>query len=243
MSVAPDFKFRWHQGITRSDLPPTTKLVAYALWEYTNQFGQNAHPGNSRLAIDTSTSVPTIKRHLKILRDGHWIVRTVRSTYAPDRTWADVYALGPTGIGDHLGDPLSDTREILATEQTRDQSEQTRDQTEPTRDHLGEPPKGLCKRFEQQVSSDSDESASSWQTNDAEQDSSLENKKDSDPPDNWIDDWDAVDDWLTAHFWRLSEVRLSAVERTVAWSLWKEERHPKEIYNAILKHRKEKGLS
>lgn len=90
---ADSHKFDWHRAIARSGLPQITKLIAYALWDFSDQNGTNAHPGNPLLAEITGFSVVTVKRHMGALRAAQWITRVTRSNAHPDRKWADVYNL------------------------------------------------------------------------------------------------------------------------------------------------------
>jgi hypothetical protein len=103
---ADSHKFDWHRAIARSGLPQITKLIAYALWDFSDQNGTNAHPGNPLLAEITGFSVVTVKRHMGALRDAEWITRVSRSNSHPDRKWADVYNLTiPTpGISQEIPD-------------------------------------------------------------------------------------------------------------------------------------------
>ncbi|MET4093877.1 hypothetical protein [Arthrobacter sp. UYCu712] len=90
---ADSHKFDWHRAIARCGLPQITKLIAYALWDFTDQNGTNAHPGNPLLAEITGFSMVTVKRHMATLRAEQWITRVTASNSHPDRKWADVYNL------------------------------------------------------------------------------------------------------------------------------------------------------
>lgn len=210
-----ELKFRWHKAITRSMLKPTTKLVAYALWEHTNKYGGNAHPGNALLAEETRTSVPTIKRHLKALRDGGWVVKTSTSNDAPDRRFADVYALAVPGTtGDHLFDPRSShsrhPRETLAGVSTGDQIASTGDQITQTGDHPSDPPTSL---YNNPLHHSAPSGAGPV------------------PPDHTAN-LDVVEEWLNK-----SLGGLDLGEATTAWQMWESGSHPKAIKNKILSDR------
>jgi hypothetical protein len=107
---ADSHKFDWHRAIARSGLPQITKLIAYALWDFSDQNGTNAHPGNPLLAEITGFSVVTVKRHMGALRAAQWITRVTRSNSHPDRKWADVYNLTipEPGISQEMPDQLPD---------------------------------------------------------------------------------------------------------------------------------------
>lgn len=86
-------KFEWHSAVSAAPLPDITKLIAFALWDFTNQDGGNAHPGNEQLARITGRSVVTIKRHLASLRKSGWLQRVEESNARGNRRFADVYQL------------------------------------------------------------------------------------------------------------------------------------------------------
>lgn len=102
---ADSYKFDWHRAMARSGLPQITKLIAYALWDFSDKNGTNAHPGNSLLAEITGFSVVTVKRHMGALREARWIIRVTRSNSHPDRKWADVYNLTIPESGISQGTP------------------------------------------------------------------------------------------------------------------------------------------
>lgn len=85
--------------MSNSGLPSTTKLVAYALWDFSDQRGRNIHPGISKLAAIVGVSNRTIERALKQLRQEGWIVRTKsHQDFGKRSKMSDVYALGGTKL-------------------------------------------------------------------------------------------------------------------------------------------------
>ena len=90
----------WCDVVRRAELPSTVKLVAFTLATYANnrddaatgrRAGASIYPGVARLAVDTDTSVSTVKRSLRALVDAG-LVELVRRG-ARRRGMSDEYRL------------------------------------------------------------------------------------------------------------------------------------------------------
>lgn len=75
----------WQRYVRNLDLPPTTKLVAYALSTYADlvakgggKAGENAYPSQTRLAVECGLTPRTVRRHLAELR-GLFLLERTRS--------------------------------------------------------------------------------------------------------------------------------------------------------------------
>lgn len=104
-------KFEWHKAVSAAELPDITKLLAFAVWDFTDQHGGNAHPGNELLAQTTGRSIVTIKRHLSTLRENGWLVRVEESNSRGNRRFADVYQLAipnRSGVSQEIPDAEAD---------------------------------------------------------------------------------------------------------------------------------------
>lgn len=66
--------FSWRGAIADSDLPPTTRLVAWALSMHMNERGGSCFPKRATLARETGLNDQTVKVHLRALRDQGWLV-------------------------------------------------------------------------------------------------------------------------------------------------------------------------
>jgi hypothetical protein len=75
----PPLIFTWQRAVRDSDLPLTTKGVAFILATYANRDGSGVHPGNRRLEQDTGLSDKPVRRHLAALRAAGLIERTHRA--------------------------------------------------------------------------------------------------------------------------------------------------------------------
>lgn len=76
----PPLVYKWQRAVRRAprpELPPTAKLVAYALSTYASASGSEIHPGKD-LVIATGLGYSTVRRQLELLRDRGWVVRTWR---------------------------------------------------------------------------------------------------------------------------------------------------------------------
>lgn len=75
--LKPSQRFDWHRKLLDSKLPPGAKLVGVAMWDHVNSNqGGKAYPGVDRLADRLGMSARTVKRHLTLLRNTGWLVRT-----------------------------------------------------------------------------------------------------------------------------------------------------------------------
>lgn len=104
-------KFAWLKAVMVADLDDKAKLLAVQIFNYSDGKGFNAHPGYERLSQDLKISPATVKRNLKVLREGGWIVKTRSSNATGTRKFADTYALGLPTIAGHLEDPRLDPTE------------------------------------------------------------------------------------------------------------------------------------
>lgn len=70
--------FTWRSAVAESELPPTSKLVAFALSLHMNERGESCFPSQPTLARETSLSERAVREHLlSLLREG-WIEREKR---------------------------------------------------------------------------------------------------------------------------------------------------------------------
>lgn len=67
--------FTWRTAICESNLPSTTRLVAFALSLYMNERGGSAFPGAERLANDTGLSLRAVKEHTNALYHAGYLKR------------------------------------------------------------------------------------------------------------------------------------------------------------------------
>jgi len=90
----------WRRSIAESELPPTTKLVAFALSLWMNERGASAYPGADTLAKDTSLSVRAVREHLAQLVHLGWLELVEKGGLKGERRKANVYraAVAPTPL-------------------------------------------------------------------------------------------------------------------------------------------------
>jgi hypothetical protein len=82
-------------------MPNGAYRVLVAVFNYTNAVGQNAHPGEARLAHDTGMSVRSVRDHLKCLTDNGYLVKGKRGHGSGgSQGMATVYSLGSSPTGD-----------------------------------------------------------------------------------------------------------------------------------------------
>lgn len=67
MSATLSPLFTWRTAIAKSDLPPTVRLVAFALSLYMNELGGSAWPSISTLAADSGLSTRSVMRGVRTL--------------------------------------------------------------------------------------------------------------------------------------------------------------------------------
>ena len=87
-------RFEWERSLRMLRLPATAKLVGLVLATYVDgETGENAHPGEERLAADCGLSVRAVRQHLGKLRDVGLIERTQKGRANQHARTADTYAL------------------------------------------------------------------------------------------------------------------------------------------------------
>ena len=80
------------------EMKATTFRVLVTVFDYTNEHGRRAFPGNERLARDCCLSVSTVKRALRQLEADCWIQRVQRGGRSGDGAhWSTEYELASTG--------------------------------------------------------------------------------------------------------------------------------------------------
>jgi DNA-binding transcriptional ArsR family regulator len=102
---APGVRFEFERMIRHLQLSSTSKLVALMLATYAQgSSGDNAHPGEDRLAADCGLSKRTVRTHLALLRSSGLIRRTYKGRANQHSSRADVYELRlPTDVGSLVG--------------------------------------------------------------------------------------------------------------------------------------------
>lgn len=86
--------FEWLEVFKRLPLKSRDKLVGYALASNTTaSTGDDAHPGNDLLMLQTGLSDKTIREALDHLRELGLVVRRVSGSSQGRRGYADVYML------------------------------------------------------------------------------------------------------------------------------------------------------
>lgn len=87
----------WWRELTRRERDPrvttTVLAVAAVMAAYASKDGTSIRPGHERVAEETRTSVPTVKRAVSVLVDLGWLVLERRGRYRTE-TPANVYRLG-----------------------------------------------------------------------------------------------------------------------------------------------------
>lgn len=76
----------WREGITKSQLPPTTRHVLLTLSIYMNEKGEGCYPSVETLAEDTGLHCASIYRAIKDATKRGWLVK--RKLGKGGRTWA-----------------------------------------------------------------------------------------------------------------------------------------------------------
>lgn len=127
-------RYRWERRLLASSLPTATKCVGLALATFANGAGDNAHPGETRLAEACTLSVRQVRRHLAVLRDQGLVERTHEGSSTGRRALADVYQLLlPTEDDRPLttGDPAEDHRSLATGDLWDQRTPMTGDPWEP----------------------------------------------------------------------------------------------------------------
>jgi predicted transcriptional regulator len=94
-------KLQYLKALHGEKMKDSTFRVMVTVFNYTNEEGLRAYPGNARLAEDCNTSVSTVKRALKELVELGWLVHVKRGGRAGDGThFSGEYALGYRFLGE-----------------------------------------------------------------------------------------------------------------------------------------------
>ncbi|TAM63549.1 helix-turn-helix domain-containing protein [Mycobacterium sp.] len=87
-------KLQWLKGLHGVKMKPNTFRVLVAMFDYTNEHGRRAYPGNARLARDCCCSVSTIERALEELEELGLLRRVSRGGRSGNGAhWAAEYEL------------------------------------------------------------------------------------------------------------------------------------------------------
>jgi DNA-binding transcriptional ArsR family regulator len=91
-------KLTYLKDLRGHKMPDGAYRVLVAVFNYTNARGENAHPGEERLADDTGKSQRSVREHLKWLVDNGYLIKDKRGHGNGDGpAMATVYRLQPTG--------------------------------------------------------------------------------------------------------------------------------------------------
>ena len=66
-------KLMWHEAYGRSDVPAPVRGVGYAIWDETDEKGENAGPGVQKLSEWTLLSARSVMRHLAENVERGWL--------------------------------------------------------------------------------------------------------------------------------------------------------------------------
>jgi biotin operon repressor len=78
MSAVKGFKFKYLKALRGRGLDSSTHHVLVAVLNYANAQGENAHPGEKKLADDTGMSQRSVRRHLKWLTENGYLIKGKR---------------------------------------------------------------------------------------------------------------------------------------------------------------------
>lgn len=70
---AVSLAWSWRHAFSRSDLPPSTKLVLHTLGMFMNEFGESCHPSVADICRHSGLDKKTVLKHLGLARDAGWI--------------------------------------------------------------------------------------------------------------------------------------------------------------------------
>jgi hypothetical protein len=117
-------KLTYLKDLRGHEIPRATLAVLIAVFNYTDKSGQNAHPGEKRLAEETGRDERTVRRHLKWLTDHGYLVKASRGHSGGRATVYDV------ALPDTTPDKMSGTHRTK-TVNTPDTFEHTPDKNVP----------------------------------------------------------------------------------------------------------------
>ncbi len=72
------FKLKYLKDLRGHKMPNGAYRVLVAVFNYTDAEGENAHPGEARLADDTGMAERTVRDHLKWLTDRGYLIKVRR---------------------------------------------------------------------------------------------------------------------------------------------------------------------
>ena len=76
MNTRASNKFSWERAVAESDLPATSRHVAFTLGLYFSKAGDSCWPSMDTLARASGLDRSTVVRHMTALRQAGWIVLT-----------------------------------------------------------------------------------------------------------------------------------------------------------------------
>lgn len=94
-------KFNWHKAFGKSDVPSHIRPIGYIIWDYTNERGEQAFPGNEIIAQSTGLNKKTVERGLTFLREAGWLFRVSKGSNSGRKAMNSVYRLSyPAGYSE-----------------------------------------------------------------------------------------------------------------------------------------------
>lgn len=94
-------QFHWHKAFGKSDVPSHIRPIGYIIWDYTNERGEQAFPGNEIIAQSTGLNKKTVERGLTFLREAGWLFRVSKGSNSGRKAMNSVYRLSyPAGYSE-----------------------------------------------------------------------------------------------------------------------------------------------
>jgi DNA-binding transcriptional ArsR family regulator len=87
-------KLEYLKALRGHKIPHGAYRVLVEAFNYTDKFGENAHPGERRLAEDTGMAKRTMRGHLKWLTENGYLIKGKRGHGSGGVGFATVYAVG-----------------------------------------------------------------------------------------------------------------------------------------------------
>lgn len=241
-------KLAWQKELRGADLTHSEYRVLLTISTYTDAQGSKAHPGWDRIARDARMDKRNAKRAVANLIEKGWLRLTRKGGNNVGYRIADEYELTtPTASGKGgLATPLE--TEVNDPESAPDHPANDRDGrgvgstqgvlTGHGKGGLTTPPSDHSHQIlsAKRASSDAEHRPrSAADTASQPVARRARNGQEVPPPPagrTWsdlLDDYDLMEDWLEEH------IGLSPMGMSTAHGMWENERHPKAIYNAVLK--------
>lgn len=212
-------KLSWMKRLRGVKMPHARYRVLMTVFDYTSKDGTRAHPGTTRIAADSGIDRRDVQRHLRDLEQDGWLIVQHPGGNQHFKGAAKMYGLGngPAPRDSQRETMLDDTKggdsDTKGGDSLHGRAGVVPIPSDQSPDHLHHSARTLAASLPEAT----------------KQDAPLE------PPEGWgelIFEYEALEEWLENCG---LDATMDHHSSSTALGMWEARRHPKAIYNTLLK--------